>query len=148
MKASNKGKKLNTSRKKSLSQEVFRHWVTDAVRFCDTDASGHVNNTAYAAYFESGRVAFTRSLSKFHEVAHGWILGQLTINYIEECHYPASLRIGTRVIKIGNKSLTLGSAVFDGEKCLATADSVLIFLVAKTSEKIPERIRQNLTPFL
>ena len=39
----------------------FAYWHREKLRFSDTDMIGHVNNVAFAALFESGRVAFTRA---------------------------------------------------------------------------------------
>jgi len=122
----------------------YRHWVEDVVRFSDTDASGHVNNVAYTAYVESGRVTFARDSGLDRSAGEGWILGHLAIDYRAEAFFPGRIRVGSRVVKVGNKSFTLASAVFMDERCLATAVSVLVFRRDGTAQPIPARIRAHL----
>jgi len=119
----------------------YRHWVEDTVRYSDTDASGHVNNVAYAAYIESGRVTFARNSGIDRTAGEGWILGRLSIDYRAEAFFPGRVRVGSRVLRIGGKSMTLASAVFMDDRCLATAESVLVFRRNGASCPIPNRIR-------
>ena len=123
---------------------TYRHWVEDVVRYSDTDASGHVNNVAYAAFVESGRVTFARNSGIDRSAGEGWILGRLAIDYRAEAFFPGRVRIGSRVAKLGNKSFTLASAVFMDERCLATAVSVLVFRRNGAAEPIPAHIRAQL----
>ena len=39
----------------------FQHWITETIRIADTDAGGHINNTALVAYVKSNPVARLRS---------------------------------------------------------------------------------------
>ncbi len=111
---------------------LYDHWADDVVRFCDTDQAGHVNNVAIAAYVETGRLMFDRQV--IDAVAEGLegeefhaILANLTVNYLAESFWPGKVRVGTRLIKIGNSSLTTAHGVFreDG-RCIATATCVLV----------------------
>ena len=39
----------------------YSFWATEHVRFADLDMLGHVNNKAYATYFEPARVKIGRA---------------------------------------------------------------------------------------
>ena len=43
--------------------EDFPYRLTDNVRFADLDPNQHVNNAAYATYFETGRVTLVKDRS-------------------------------------------------------------------------------------
>jgi hypothetical protein len=46
-----------------LSQRAaFPHWLTERVRWSDTDLVGHVNNLSFGTYIETGRTEFLREL--------------------------------------------------------------------------------------
>ncbi len=105
---------------------TYRHWVTEQVRFSDTDLVGHVNNVAIAAYVESGRVAFAGSLLAAAGQRTGMTLRRVEIDYLSELHYPAELVVGSCLLAIGRTSLTVGTGVFAGERCAATARAVLV----------------------
>lgn len=110
--------------------DAYDEWVTERIRFSDTDAMGHVNNLAIAAYFESGRIAFGTNVagSGPHE-AHGFILARLEIDYHAELYFPGEVRVGTRVLRVGRTSYTVGSGVFgDVGRCVATSQSVVVML--------------------
>lgn len=106
-------------------------WITERVRFSDTDAMGHVNNVAIAAYVESGRVAYGMGLAADRSGSGGlpgFILARLAIDYRAELHYPGEVRVGSRVVAVGRTSYTVGSGVFDRDRCVATAEGVLVMI--------------------
>lgn len=106
--------------------DAYLHWVVDTVRFSDQDAVGHVNNVAFAAYVETGRVAFGHELRAEGDPASSFILAQLLIDYRAQAHYPGEVRIGTRLLRVGRTSFTMGHGVFKDAECIATARCVLV----------------------
>jgi len=104
----------------------YSHWASDTVRFSDQDAVGHVNNVAFAAYVETGRVAFGHGLHPGGDAGSSFILAQLVIDYRAQAHYPGEIRIGTRLVAVGRTSFTLGHGVFKDDACIATARCVLV----------------------
>jgi acyl-CoA thioester hydrolase len=102
-------------------------WAEERVRFADLDLMGHVNNVATAVYFESGRVAillqtglYTPTEDRANVAAH------ISMDYLEEIHFPATLRIGTRIGRIGRTSFDIGCGIFVGDECAATGRAVLV----------------------
>jgi acyl-CoA thioester hydrolase len=109
-----------------VSEADYTHWTTDTIRFSDQDAVGHVNNVAVAAYVESGRVGFGTSLRGAHDPGASFILAHLAIDYRAQAHYPGTIRIGTRLAKLGRTSFTTEHGVFKDDECIATATCVLV----------------------
>lgn len=122
----------------------FAFWTPVTIRYSDQDAMGHVNNCAYAAYTEAGRTMFLGGL--LDPEAHpgiDFILASVKIDYLKEMHYPGTVEVGTRILKLGNKSMTIGTGMFRDGAAVATAVSVNIFLDTETRQTapIPEDIR-------
>jgi acyl-CoA thioester hydrolase len=108
---------------------AYRHWVAERVRFCDTDAMGHVNNVSVAAHIESGRVAYAFDLlARLDAGDRNIILRRLEVDYLSEIRYPTELQVGSRLAAVGRTSFTVDTAVFRGETCVATGRSVLVVL--------------------
>jgi acyl-CoA thioester hydrolase len=128
---------------------AFSHSTSVTIRFCDQDPLGHVNNAAMAAYFEQARVALIYPLIR----AKGGpglelVIARLVIDYLEELSYPGTVEIGSRVARLGTKSLTLAHGIFKdgGERCLATAECILVFfdVARRASVAPPPDLRQAL----
>lgn len=104
--------------------EVFAHWAEVALRFSDQDAVGHVNNVAYAALVESGRIAYMREETKFlHNTLFGF--AALHVNFIREMFYPGIARVGTVVVRVGERSFMIGHGIFRDDILHATATGTM-----------------------
>ncbi len=109
-------------------RETYSHWTPVTIRYSDQDAMAHVNNTALATYVEAARCAFIYDLiQKGGMQGLEFILARLIIDYRRELHYPGTVEVGARLIRVGNKSLTTGYGVFKGEDCVATSECVNVF---------------------
>jgi acyl-CoA thioester hydrolase len=105
----------------------YRYWVDERVRFNDLDLLGHVNNIAYVVYVETGRANFLRSIGMFNlDDRRQTVIVRFEIDYRREVRYPADLRVGVRVLAIGNTSFRIGVGIFDGETCVATAHNAIV----------------------
>jgi acyl-CoA thioester hydrolase len=126
----------------------FDHWAADVVRFSDQDGVGHINNVAVAAYVETGRVAFGHDLRTTFDAGAGFILARLVIDYRAQAHYPGDVRIGTRLLRVGNSSFTVGHGVFVADLCIATAEGVLVFVEDGRPAPIAGELRHKLEDLL
>ncbi|WP_119679986.1 acyl-CoA thioesterase [Indioceanicola profundi] len=116
---------------------LYRHWSDEHVRFNDLDPLGHANNNAIGVYFESGRVAFHDAIGLRDNLDHQFVAARIVIEYKAEIHRPNRLRIGTGVLRIGRTSWTLGSALFIGDRCMATSECVLVLIDTQTRRPVP-----------
>ena len=119
-------------------RESFRHWTPVTIRFSDQDSLGHVNNVAIAAYVEAARTDLIYDLIRRggHEGLE-FILARVCIDYLRELHYPGTVEVGARVLRLGNKSITTGYGVFLGETCVATSECVNVFFDLATRRSTP-----------
>ncbi|MCH8685326.1 acyl-CoA thioesterase [Pedomonas mirosovicensis] len=127
----------------------FRHFTQERIRFSDTDMVGHVNNTAYAVYCETGRVEFNRAVAAM-DGPFGGVIARVAINMRAETYFPGTVEIGTGVLRIGRTSYTLGQGLFVGDTCVATAEGVIVVL-DRASRKpllLPDDLRAALRAHL
>ncbi|MFA5941163.1 MAG: thioesterase family protein [Sinimarinibacterium sp.] len=121
----------------ATDEAAYRFWIDEHVRFDDLDMLGHVNNKSFTTYAESGRAAFLRASGLWRpgSAPHN-VIARLEVDYLRELHYPADVRVGVRVLKIGRSSFTLGLGMFSGGHCVATAATVLVHIDAQTRKSV------------
>lgn len=135
----------------ATDEAAYHFWAREQVRFADLDMLGHVNNKAFFTFAESGRVAFLSETRL-------WVPGSVRQNvirhaeldYLRELHFPAEVKIGLRVLKVGTTSFTLGLGMFSGGHCVATASTVLVRIDTKSRAPIMlnDEERGLLQPYL
>jgi acyl-CoA thioester hydrolase len=112
--------------------------AVDKVRYGDTDRQGHVNNAVFATFFETGRVELLH-LGQ-HPVAEdgcSFVIAHLGVDFRAELLWPGEVVIGTRVTKVGSSSVRLAQALFQDDRCTATAETVIV-QVDETTKKSRE----------
>ena len=110
-------------------RDSYTHWTPVHIRFADMDILRHVNNVAMSEYFEAARTAFVYDVIKLAGVdqSNEFILARVVIDFLKELHYPGSCEVGARLTRIGNKSITSGYGIFQGDTCYATSEAVNVF---------------------
>lgn len=132
------------------SPDQYRFWTEERVRFADLDALGHVNNNAIGVYFEQARVLLVHDCGGFQdETPWTVVLARSVIEYKAELLYPATVRVGVRVLKVGNTSVTLGVAIFQGDRVIATQEAVCVIVdkAAHRPTPVPGELRAVLARF-
>jgi len=141
---------LNTRLPDLSDRASHIHFENIPIRYSDQDAMGHVNNVAYAAFFEAGRFGlFTKMMLNLSEDRDGFVLASVKIDYRQEMHFPGVVEVGGCLLDIGGRSLTTGYGAFIGDTCYATSVSVNVFFdVATRKSKDPDpKIREQLLAF-
>lgn len=115
----------------------FNHWRSDILRFSDVDPLGHINNVAYVALFESGRVAFFADTGHPVTAQPMLMAVHLTVDYRSPLTFPGTVDIGTRVMRMGRRSMTIAAAVFDGNRCAATCECVMVTVDPDSGRAVP-----------
>lgn len=116
----------------------FPFWTEEKLRIQDTDLNGHVNNASIAALCEAGRgeiISAVAGIPRERPLASA--LRRVTIEYLAEVHYPGRVRIGSRIAKVGNSSITIAQSLFEEDRCFATAESVIVFTDRTTRRPAP-----------
>jgi acyl-CoA thioester hydrolase len=124
----------------------YSHWSVITIRCRDEDQLGHVNNSVYSEWFEVARVTLTRRISA---PGPDWLvtaLARMTINFLGETTWPGEVRVGGRLLSVGNRSFRSAYAVFRDDRCLATADCVSVYFDRRSrgSTTPPPEVRETM----
>ncbi|GIM47131.1 thioesterase [Collibacillus ludicampi] len=110
------------------------------VRFSETDALGHVNNTSYFIYFEEARTdLFRYFVDDLDTSKWNLILASTSCDYKKQARFGQELYVTTEVTKIGNTSFTLYHEIRDAkdESIIATGTAVLVHYDFSTERPVP-----------
>lgn len=133
------------------SPEFYLYWAEENIRFADIDRLGHVNNTAFATYSESGRVIFMEDIYPgcTDGSGIGWVIAKLEINYLSAAYFPGKIKIGNVIQKIGNSSIVLKQGLFVNDKCFSVIDNILVWADTKNEKSLllPEDLRAKLRAY-
>ncbi len=66
-----------------------------------------------------------------------WVIPYPEMNFRAEAKPPGQIRISTRLVAMSTKSITLGASLFKDEACIATAQSIRVFLNGANMVPIP-----------
>jgi acyl-CoA thioester hydrolase len=117
-------------------------WIEIPVQWGDQDAFRHVNNAVYLRWFESSRIAYSRKVGLWDYLETdliGPILASTKIDYRRPLTYPDTVKIGSKVVKVGRTSLTLEHKVVGlaSNEVAAEGVAVLVLYDYKKAEPIP-----------
>jgi acyl-CoA thioester hydrolase len=111
--------------KKEFNLGEFPFHASDKIRYADTDRQGHVNNAVFATLLETGRVELLYDLA---EPGSSFVIAQLALEFRAEIHWPGTVSIGTRVGSVGSSSIKLVQGLFQDDRCVATAETVIVLI--------------------
>ena len=110
----------------------------DKIRYGDTDRQGHVNNALFATFLESGRVEILYDAGNpLADPGCAFVIAQLVLNFRAEVTWPGQVDIGTRVASVGRSSIKLEQALFQGGRCVATAETTIVQMDEATRRSSP-----------
>jgi acyl-CoA thioester hydrolase len=116
----------------------FPHRFGVAIRFGDTDAMGHTNNSRFLTFCESARIAYWEAATgeSFALVTHGaeesLILAEIRVTYRSPSYFGEDLTVESRLGRLGRTSFTLEHRVTAAKsargqaRLVATAEDVLV----------------------
>ncbi|TAA72004.1 acyl-CoA thioesterase [Planococcus salinarum] len=123
------------------------------VRFCETDALGHISNISYFIYLEEARTDFFIDLG-FGADLEDWkvILASAKCDFVRQGYYNQKLEVVTEVLRIGRSSFTIVHRIQDAEtgELIANGEASAVYFdfKAQKSEKIPDNLRKMLEKHL
>ena len=122
----------------ATERSSFSSWAYDKLRLGDTDRQGHVNNAVFATFAETGRIEFMRDdFLRFDRTGLGFVVARVEIDFRAELQWPGKVDIGTRLLSVGRTSWRLEHGIFAGDKCVATAVSVMVTIDGATRRATP-----------
>jgi len=133
------------------SPDFYPDWFEVTSRFADLDMNWHINNVALGQYFEEARVTMRRRRFADPELGDTgkqfqFAVASVRMRFLAPVRYPASVRIGTTVTRIGTSSYTLVHGLFDSKSCAALGRTVTVVCDTEHGRPInlPEPIRSGL----
>jgi len=130
----------------------FYHLIE--VRYGDLDPQGHVNNAKILTYMEQGRVFYLKQLKLWEGGSFldiGVILADVQITFRKAIQFGDPIRVGVRICKVGNKSMTSEYCIEDAqdESVFATGSIVLVAYDYRNNRSIsvPEEWRKAVLQF-
>ncbi len=128
---------------------AFPHRYVVDVRFGDTDAMGHANNSRFLTYCESARIAYWEAATgePMALVTHGaeesLILADIRVSFRSPVYFGEVLTIESRVGRVGRTSFTLehrltaGDSAVGKARLVATAEGVQVLYDYATASPRP-----------
>lgn len=119
------------------------------VRFCETDALGHINNTSYFIYLEEARMTFFKSLGYSMNI-EDWkfIIASTKCDFKSQGYFNQTLTIQTEVSRIGTKSFQIEHTISCAQTkdVIAEGNAVIVYydFEKQTSAEIPQPLREGL----
>ena len=112
---------------KDLTLNDFPSKTFDKIRYVDTDRQGHVNNATFSTFLETGRVEFLYNPEyPILDEGASFVIASLTLNFLEEIHWPGQVDIGTGILRVGNSSMKILQQLFQNDVCVARAETVIV----------------------
>jgi acyl-CoA thioester hydrolase len=136
---------------KNIKLNDFKVKTYDKLRYSDTDRQGHVNNAAFATFFETGRVEilYNNPHQLFNENCL-FVIANLNINLLLEIYWPGIVDIGSSIKKIGTSSIVVFQGLYQDNKLVATAESVIVQVndMTKKSSPLTDETKKALMKYL
>lgn len=128
----------------------FRHSVDLQIRFNDIDILGHLNNTVYFSFFDTGKAYFFESIMKS---GMDWqrvesVIANIDCAYVSPVYFGDSIEVRTRCTGIYDKSFKIQQVIVEKNtgELKAAAETIMVSFNpdTKQSMEIPARWREAL----
>jgi acyl-CoA thioester hydrolase len=121
------------------------------VAWGDMDAMGHVNNTVYFRYFESGRIAYFRQLGfviSVDQAGVGPILGAINCQFKYPVTFPDTVSVGVRTVRLEDDRFVVEHCVVShtARRVAAIGEGVIVAYDyrARKKARLPDEIKRKI----
>jgi len=121
--------------------ELFKHRIPVQLRFNDIDILGHVNNTKYFSFYDTGKALFLEKMEKgpknWNEVRY--VIANVDCAFIKSIYFGEKIEVFTRCKSIGEKSLVLEQMLVNPDKreVKSVCHSVMVYFDRETHKGCP-----------
>lgn len=119
---------------------TFKNILPIQVRFSDVDMMGHVSNTVYQSYYDSGKVNyFDEVIPDMDFIEIGVVGASVKIEYFKPIYMKTRILVKTHVTVLGTKSLTMEHHLVDEHtnEILSVCTAVMVCYAIKQQVSIP-----------
>jgi acyl-CoA thioester hydrolase len=130
-----------------MSDKKQVHTMRQAIRWGDMDAFGHVNNTVYFRYMESGRIAFLEQAAGDLDIqGEGPVIVTAYCSFIRQLKYPGEIEIRTFAGPAGRSSFEVVDEHGNADVVAAEGGGKVVWIdfAAEKSVPLPARVREML----
>lgn len=133
--------------------ENYKHSVPVQLRFNDTDALGHVNNSVYLSFYDLGKTAYFEAVQKGKMIQKDVdiVVAHIDVDFISPVFLSDEIAVQTRVESIGNKSFSLKQRIVDlnsgQEKCICRTVMVGFDFQNNCTKPISEKWRHSIEEY-
>jgi acyl-CoA thioester hydrolase len=129
---------------------MFPVLIEHAARYSDLDPSRRIGRDALVRWFEDARVAveldaFGADLTSRTRSQVRLLLASVRVDVLAPLRVAGHYRIGLGVTRIGTSSFTYTYAVFAGDACVATGQSVSVHVADDNPTPLTDTVRAALT---
>lgn len=125
--------------------------MTTQLRFAETDALGHINNTVVPVWFEAAREPIFQIFNPEMDLKN-WnlIIAKIEVNFLAQIHYPGDVEVRSYISKLGNSSLNILQEVYQNAQKVASGECVMVKFDYTTNKSvaISDSEREALTAHL
>ena len=131
--------------------KIFKHKLPLQIRFTDVDVLGHVNNTVYLAFYDTGKAAFmTDILGRkilWHEV--DTVVANIDCAFLAPIFFGEEIEVLTACTSVHEKSFRLLQMIREKNtgEIKSMCETVMVSFDAKTQKAMPlsDEWREKLT---
>lgn len=130
--------------------DKFFHKIDVQIRFNDVDILGHLNNTVYFSFFDTGKACFfEKALQRKME----WnrvecVIANIDCAYVSPIYFGEDVEVLTRCSHVGDKSFVLQQVIVEKKtrEVKAAADTVMVSINpdTKCAVAVPNHYRKAL----
>ena len=131
----------------------FRHKVELPIRFNDIDILGHLNNTVYFSFYDTGKAYYMESVNggRMNWRRVETVVANVDCAFIEPIYFGMTLQVCTKCEHIGEKSISVLQMLVDKQtqRVKSICRSIMVSINPDTVEStpLPERWRRNLEAY-
>lgn len=119
---------------------AFKNTVAIQVRFSDVDMLGHVSNTVYQTYFDTGKTSyFDEVIGAYDFKKEAFVGASIKIEYLKPIFMRTNIYVQSRISRIGNKSFDFEHRLVNAcnGEILSTCLAVMVCFDPSTQKSIP-----------
>lgn len=128
----------------------FYHAIDVQIRFNDVDILGHLNNTVYFSFFDTGKAYFFEKMlaQKMEWKRVECVIANIDCAYHAPIYFGESIEVLTRCCHVGEKSFTLQQVIVEKNtrELKAAANTIMVSINPDTKQavEVPCHYRKGL----
>ena len=110
------------------------------VRFSDIDMMGHVSNTIYQNYYDSGKINyFDDVIPEMDIITVGVVAASVKLDFLKPIYIKTKIFVESRISVIGHKSLSMEQRLVEEDinEALSTCSTIMVCYDVKNKISIP-----------